>query len=306
MRQCVWRPAVLGSIGEVGNLVYRGQRVYPALSHPTRTTLRVWTVARRRFHHPDRWSPVTPSSGNPNLPHLCSIPDPQLWARYGIKTLRDVMEVGTLLSFAALSANFHLPGSITFRYFQMRHAIRAQFTSPPNLKVDPIEELQAQESLSKPLSALYFYLLSADSPRMTTLWDKWKNDIPNLDREDWKDCLGDSAKLLISSQDRLIQIKFIHRVYYTPQRLHHIYPQRHQNFIHCGGGVGAYRHMLWTCQRVASFWGEVIDTIHSHLQLNLPVNSELLLLGVNDDDQSPRCTKLLIFYLLYYTKRDCP
>lgn len=30
---------------------------------------------------------------------------------------------------------------------------------------------------------------------------------------------------MISSRDKLVQVKFLHRVNYTPQRLHRIYPE---------------------------------------------------------------------------------
>lgn len=78
--------------------------------------------------------------------------------------------------------------------------------------MDPVEELLAQEKLQKLLSALYLDLLRRDSTKIDRLWDKWKMDIPNLDREDWDDCLADSTSLLISSKERLIQVKFLHRV----------------------------------------------------------------------------------------------
>lgn len=60
-------------------------------------------------------------------------------------------------------AKFKLPGWMFFRYFQLRRAAKAQFPIPPNLTMDPIEELLAQESLFKPLSALYLNLLCVDS-----------------------------------------------------------------------------------------------------------------------------------------------
>lgn len=78
--------------------------------------------------------------------------------------------------------------------------------------MDLIDELLAQGSLSKPLSAFYLALLSVDSPKMERLWGLWKADLPDLDRED---CLEDSTKLLIFSQDELIHIKFLNRVYYA-------------------------------------------------------------------------------------------
>lgn len=80
----------------------------------------------------------------------------------------------------------------------------------------PIEELFPQESLSKSLSSLYLALLSEDSPKMGRPWDRWETDLPGLDREDWEDCLEDSIKLLISSKDKLIQVRILQSLLYPP------------------------------------------------------------------------------------------
>lgn len=91
--------AILGSLRELGNLVYRGTTAYPLLPAPTKVTLKVWVEARRRFQYPHQYSPFCPLWGNPSLSHFRMLPDPQLWARYGIKVLKDVVHAGTLLSF---------------------------------------------------------------------------------------------------------------------------------------------------------------------------------------------------------------
>lgn len=113
-----------------------------------------------------------------------------------VKTLRDVISVGTFLSFSELRGKFKLQGWMYFHCLQLRHAARAQFPNPLSLTMDPIEELLDQVSLLKPLSALYLAFLSVDSPGMERLWVMWKADLFALDRED---CLEDSTKLLISS-----------------------------------------------------------------------------------------------------------
>lgn len=56
-----------------------------------------------------------------------------------------------------------------FQYLQLCHAARAQFPVSPSLAMDPIEELLAQESLSKLLSGLYLTLLSVESPKIDGL-----------------------------------------------------------------------------------------------------------------------------------------
>lgn len=159
----------------------------------------------------------------------------------------------------------------------------------------PIEKLLAQELLSKPLSALYLVLLSVD-PKMERLWDLWKADLPKpwLGGLSWR---YQGTKLLISSREKLIQIKFL-------QRLHRIYPQRSQECPRCRDGIGTYLHMSWSCPRVVRFWGEVVWLIHFPLQLTLLVSPELVFLGIQDDEQRPRCTKLLLLYLFYYAKRE--
>lgn len=126
------------------------------------------------------------------------------------------MPAGTLLPLAYLTKTHNLPGWMYFRYAQLRHAARAQLPTPPLLQLDPVEDLLFCSELEKPLSALYGTLLTTDSPKMDRLWKVWKMDIPALDKEDWVDCLEQGPKLVISAGDKLIQIKFLHRVYFTP------------------------------------------------------------------------------------------
>lgn len=100
--------APLGSIQDLQNLVYRGTKAYVELPAPTRATLRVWRMAGRGFSLTGRWAPVQPLWGNPQLPHFRTIPDPQLWVGFGIKTLRDIMPNGVLMSFALMSRTYGL------------------------------------------------------------------------------------------------------------------------------------------------------------------------------------------------------
>lgn len=157
---------------------------------------------------------------------------------------------------------------------------QAQFPDTPILAMDPIEEYVAQESLSKPLFSLYLDLLSLDSPRMDRLWEGWRADLPDLDKENWEDCFLDSTRLMISSRDRLIQTKFLHSVYGTPQRLQRIFPQISLDGPCCLTGTGTYLHMFWSCLGVAWSWMKVFELINFRLQLTFPISPTLPLLGI--------------------------
>lgn len=155
------------------------------------------------------------------------------------------MHAGSLLPYSQLSQRFHLPDWMGFHFFQLQHAFRAQFPQPPSLQANPIRELLTPEDLEKPFSTLYTALLMVDSPKVEKLFEYWQKDIPSLDGEDWGDCLEQVPKLVISSKDNLIQVKFLHRVYYTPARLHRIFPDRDPVCHSCKVRPGSYLHMFW-------------------------------------------------------------
>lgn len=103
-------------------------------------------MARRLFLSPNRWSPYCPLWGNPALLHFRTIPDPQLWARYGIKLLKDIVSAGALVPFQDLVGRRGLPAGMLFHYYQLQHVFRAQFPTPPDFEADVVEELLALET----------------------------------------------------------------------------------------------------------------------------------------------------------------
>lgn len=151
---------------DLQNLIYRGPRAYRFILGPAFITWRIWKAAMRRFSISGQMLPAQLLWGNPGLPHLRTMQDPQLWARYGVRTIRDIMPTCTLLSFSQLSQRFDLPDWMLFRYFQLRHAVGAQFPLSPTVKADPIEEMLTPGDLDKLLSLLYDALLCTDIPRM--------------------------------------------------------------------------------------------------------------------------------------------
>lgn len=132
----------------------------------------------------------------------------------------------------------------------------------------------------------------------------WHGDIPSLDKEGYEDCLDYCPKVVIASKDKLIQVKFLHRIYYTPQRLHRIFPDRDPMCPKCRTQVGTFFHMFWDCPIIANYWAAVFSGINSRLQMSIPASPELALLGVHDDEQRSHHLKLLISYLLFYAKKE--
>lgn len=50
---------------------------------------------------------------------------------------------------------------------------------------------------------------------------------------------------------------------------------------------------------IVRYWEEVVELINNRLWLTLPVSPELALLGIQDDEQRPCCTKLFGYIFFY-------
>lgn len=94
--------AILGSYSELSNLVYRGPRYSPKVTAPMKTTLLALRQVTNDLAEAGTISPHTPLWGNPSLQHLKSIPNPQVWARFQITKIKQVMLGGRLLNLAEL------------------------------------------------------------------------------------------------------------------------------------------------------------------------------------------------------------
>lgn len=155
--------AILGSYSGLSNLVYRVPGSTTQITTPMRTTVLVWRQVSRLLAEPQTFFPYTPLWGNPLMSHLGTVPDPQLWPRYGVRTLRDIMPEGRLLSFGELKGRFVLPPWMYFRFLQLRHGIRAQFPGPITVEPHSVERFLTTRIIDRMLSS------TSDSPARVTL-----------------------------------------------------------------------------------------------------------------------------------------
>lgn len=133
--------AILGSYAALSNLVYRGPKAHPATMTPMKTTIRIWQQAGAIYRAESTFSPHTPLWGNPQLNHYYQLPDPQLWASKGIVILKHILPTGSLSPLTVLRETYAVLASMTFRYYQLKHATQAQFPNPITLQMDPTERL---------------------------------------------------------------------------------------------------------------------------------------------------------------------
>lgn len=296
--------AILGSYAALSNLVYRGCKAHPCVTGPMKTTIWVWQSSRAAGIKPATVSPHTPLWGNPLLSHLNTVLDPAMWAKQGILTLKHVMPNGKIMSFQELRRAYDLPPSFHFRYCQLQHALTSQFPNLVTLELDLIERLLISGVMGKPLSSLYLYLTVTHDTDTSATLTKWREDIPNLDDDIWKDVVSVYIPSMIASRDRFIQLKFLHRAYYTPQRLSNIYPSLSPMCTRCSIERGSFFHVVWACPKIRPYWQEVTNALTEICGTRVSLDPLLFLLSYLGDVEGDRYTKLCMTFILFYARRE--
>lgn len=251
----VLEAAYRGSFESLSFLLYRGTS---AMSSPTDSmgvTIRAWDRAKVLMKsQSDVWSPDTPLWFNPKLLHLNTIPDPIIWARVGIKELTHKVGGKKLLTFNQLKDRHKLPNWYFFRYLQLSHTFKSQFGSDSlDIGTSPIESLLSEENLKKPLSEVYKGLF-VETPKMhNKCRDTWSALIPDFGRDDWDDMWDRTFGILVSTRDRLIQFKLLHRIYYTLAKLAGIYGTGTGECWRCACSPADFDHIFWHCQEIRKF-----------------------------------------------------
>lgn len=129
------------------------------------------------------------------------------------------------LHFDRLKTKFQLPNSFFFRFLKLRHAFDSQFKSVQlQLEHDDLETLLDYADISKPLSQIYRALLPSIQVGLDGLRYLWRAEVQELNSEDWEDMWDYPLQPLVELDQFVPSCKILHSIYYTPQRLHCIYP----------------------------------------------------------------------------------
>uniref|UniRef100_A0A803K2L7 Reverse transcriptase domain-containing protein n=1 Tax=Xenopus tropicalis TaxID=8364 RepID=A0A803K2L7_XENTR len=276
------------------------------ITHPIiLTPYKTWLAALKLSHTKlPLLSPGLPLWANSHLPHFKQIAPYRIWPNWGIQTLGDILPGGTLAprdQFRHSQSQAILPW---YSYFQLSHALRAQFGgSVPQLTTTNIELTLQNPSKKKLTTALYALLLSTVKSPFKTAHVMWKRDFPEIDDDDWDEATDRAYDYLVSTRDRLIQFKIIHRLHLTPLRLHHMNRRNPPQCPKCNAPEANYIHLLWKCQSIQSYWAQVTTYIGEKTSLPNLLTPKVCLLGVIDDLTPTAHMRTLYRSLLFYARK---
>ncbi|PIO38014.1 hypothetical protein AB205_0096360, partial [Aquarana catesbeiana] len=294
--------AIATSMETLHNMIYRGKVPDRPGTSMLATSLSIFRyIVTKTSRHSWSTSPNNPLWFNPTLQELYSLPDTKRWYSKGVKYLCHLYNAQGFKTFHQMSLDFDLPRSYLFHYYQLRHAIRAQFGSlkdPTNLP--PLERLLRQPDPNKLVSIYYAALTTDFNPRFSRAQEKWASMDISLTEEDWTEFSDTYKTMVISSGDRVIQVKFFHHSHLTPARLYKMGLKPSAECFHGCGGEADFMHCFWTCPLVQDFWVEVGSFISSALGLPNIIHPKNGLLGIFGDlqisSQAKRLLRILYFY----------
>lgn len=112
------------------------------------------------------------------MPELKNVPDPAIWAKYGIIFLHQVMTDARPKSFQSLKEEYSVPHHMLFRYLQLRHALCSQLRNNTSTIAHPqvLDIIMGSEPQKLILNLYYIIRI----PRITAVVQKakagWEKD----------------------------------------------------------------------------------------------------------------------------------
>lgn len=98
----------------------------------------------------------------------------------------------------------------------------------------------------------------------------------------WQEALASPKEVAITSKFRLVQLKILHRIYYTRTTLYKIGKIDTPQYLRGCGETGTFIHTIWTCPLIITYWNTVTSLITRVCRHQVPREPKCCLLNVWD------------------------
>lgn len=203
------------------------------------------------------------------------------WIAGGLTCLGSLFANQEWASFSHLQSQGGLPKGDFYKYLQLRHWFTSHNPSLYKKPGFPPEILAKVKSPSQKggISWWYLYLMHAGNREKLPAQIKWETDLARtLTVEDWDTIFRACFSVSRCINHSEMFYKLILRAYYTPERLHKIWPSSSKYCWRNCGCVGDILHAFWSCPIIKPLWSEVFRLINQIVGRELQVLPEIALL----------------------------
>lgn len=208
------------------------------------------------------------------------------------------------MSFDDLKRRYALKTKHFFKYLQIRSYILHTQKSLSLPALSPIEKIATNRNPKKGMTSSFYAVImdgskaSSEDKRLT--WCEDLNLVISI--EDWQKICLKSQTQSINTKFKLLQYKWIMRLYVTPTQLNKFNANNPDTCYKCGG-KGTLYHCLWECPQIQAFWKEVAEMILHATSIKLSVEPSLCILGIFPKDNTlSKAKKSMITFCMLQAK----
>uniref|UniRef100_A0A8C5DVP3 Reverse transcriptase zinc-binding domain-containing protein n=1 Tax=Gouania willdenowi TaxID=441366 RepID=A0A8C5DVP3_GOUWI len=206
------------------------------------------------------------------------------WALNGLGKIQDLFTAGSddMMSFETLQYKYNIHRKYFFKYLQLRNFIQKKQSNLLKPFKSKLEVLVTEDSSKKGAISQFYNLLASNSSENSTIkLEAWRKDLEiNLSLEEWRSVCIKAQKQTINLRLRILQYKWLMRVYITPVKLNKYNPDIPDTCTKCNEEKGTLFHCIWECRVIQSFWNAVTQTLKDIISKSLTQEPAFLILGI--------------------------
>ncbi|KAJ1193168.1 hypothetical protein NDU88_002473 [Pleurodeles waltl] len=177
-----------------------------------------------------------------------------------LQTLGDWVVDGRMLGVPDALLNCDDSPLRRFYALRVRSLLRDRFfagpAAPPEFRA--LEALCSTKSPSKLITKLYNAAQEQSGGLVMPARAAWERDLGEpIPDGMWRSCCAHMRTLSPNYRLRLLHFKFLHRIYYTPRKLHSMGLVADPRCVRCSAPDAGFFHLAWECEEVYKYWEEV-------------------------------------------------
>lgn len=257
------------------------KKLYYSNSFVINGTLRTWEQIKLHIKAPSIYLDTPICENHAFTPGLNDIVF-SAWKHRGISKVSDLYIEGNFASFTQLQATYNISASSFFRYLQIRDFVKKNM---PNFEVlnkhDTLEAMNKFDPATRGAVSLFYRILHERALLSTEVYrEAWADELNmELSDENWEECLRNVHKCSVNVRHNLIQFKTLHRLHYSQEKLHKIYPTVSPMCNRCKSTISNLAHSFWSCSKLHSYWKNIFNCFSEAFGKSLEPNPLVAVLG---------------------------
>lgn len=248
------------------------------------SSLKIWGQIRKACGWP-LLGMAAPICNNHLFPAAKLDPGFAIWGREGLTHLRSLYIEGQFGEFQDLRECYNLRQSDQFRYFQIRHFVKAYSPTFPSMPGSSgIEHFLSTVCFNKGAISYLYGKIPGKNLDLVKIKISWETELGLALSDKW----WEQATERINSSSscarlNLIQLKVFYRTHYSRSKLAKMYPNITDNCIRCSQSPGNLSHMFWSCSKLVPFWKSFFEVMSQVLKTTILPTPQTAIFGTPDE-----------------------